>query len=92
MPGLLFCILGALAVLAIPARADESRSPEYPPGLFENSPLVGSEPAQPGPDALTIEPEQDDCAGIASRLFRSLAEVKAAHARCDNRPDPGEQE
>jgi hypothetical protein len=84
-------ILAAFAALAaIPALADEPRAPEYPPGLFENSPLVGSDPGAPAPDALTIDPAPDDCADIASRLFHSLAEVKAAHARCDDRIDPGE--
>ncbi|MBV9286775.1 MAG: hypothetical protein JO288_02960 [Hyphomicrobiales bacterium] len=86
--------LALAAVLAAgPTLAD---SPEYPPGLFENSPLRqrGEEPpADPSgalpPDAAppdTIPPDAmapDDCADIAGRVFRSLAEVRAAHARCD---------
>ena len=83
---------GALcAIAAIPALAKEpAPPPEYPPGLFENSPLVGSEPAAPAADAPGTSPAPDDCADIAARVFRSRAEVKAAHARCDDRPDPGE--
>ena len=73
-------------------------SPEYPPGLFENSPLhkpgelppadpseaqpYGGEPTDASPpDALA----PDDCADIALRVFKSLAEVKAAHKRCEGR-------
>ena len=79
--------LEALAALAgTTALADSNAPPEYPPGLFENSPVIGSEPDAPAP---SIEPAPDDCAGIESRVFRSLAEVKAAHARCDLRADPG---
>ena len=88
-------ILALAALLAgTPALAD---SPEYPPGLFENSPLRqhGEEPpADPAdalppeaqqPDALAPDLSPDGCADIAQRVFRSLAEVKAAHARCDGR-------
>ena len=101
----------ALALMASPAIAD---GPEYPPGLFENSPLVPSgpphaaipsgppdaevpsEPSDPGapfgpPDAVApfgppdaVDPE-DYCAGMAFRTFRTLAEVRRAHARCDMR-------
>jgi hypothetical protein len=73
-------------------------SPEYPPGLFENSPLrqhgeaPPSDPSDaPPPGAMAPDAGQpdalapDDCADIAVRVFRSLAEVKAAHARCDRR-------
>ena len=88
--------LALAAVLA--AGAALADSPEYPPGLFENSPLRrhGEEPpaapseAQP-PDAMEPDAQPpdalapDDCADIASRVFRSLAEVRAAHARCDGR-------
>src|SRR6516225_5398103 len=88
----------ALALTASPAFAD---GPEYPPGLFENSPLVpsGPPPSEPSdadvpfgprdaaepfgpPDA--VDPD-DYCASIAFRTFRSLAEVRRAHARCDHR-------
>ncbi len=113
---------------------------EYPPGLFENSPVVGpgssgaaassgsaaaapSEPPGPGASAETpgyaapsgpyddvplsappryvapgppqayAPPPYDYCAGIASRAFGSLAEVRRAHARCDHAgyapPPPG---
>ena len=82
------CLVGALA--ATGALADQSNAPsEYPPGLFENSPVIGSQPDASAPGA---EPAPDDCAGIESRVFRSLAEVKAAHARCDLRADPGKPE
>ena len=71
---------------------------DYPPGLFENSPVHGPgqpvAPAAPGSEAGDAPPaavspgsepggEAYDCAGIESRVFRSLAEVQAAHARCD---------
>ena len=58
----------------------------YPPGLFEHSPVVGG-PNDPPPDAGgptgAAGSLEDYCASIASRTFRSLAEVKRAHARCD---------
>ena len=34
------------------------------------------------PDA--VDPLDDYCDGLASRTFRSLEEVKRAHARCDH--------
>lgn len=83
-------LLAALAALAAsPALAGQSNaSSEYPPGLFENSPVVGSQPDAPAPGAPDAEPQPDDCAGIQSRVFRSLAEVRTAHDRCDSRSDP----
>jgi hypothetical protein len=123
--------LGA-ALLASASVADQA----YPPGLFENSPVVPSgqpagEPAPaepsgpdgpaadagpPGPDADMAPPGYDApsgpyvpvapgraesyapgfdyCAGIASRTFHSVEEVRRAHARCDRAyyaapPPPG---
>ena len=107
----------AAALMGCPAFAD---SPEYPPGLFEHSPVVPSGPkngapsdtpdAAPStppdaavpsgpPDAAVPSgprdadvpfgspdgggPPDDFCAGVEFRTFRSLAEVKQAHARCD---------
>jgi hypothetical protein len=94
-------ILLAAALVTSPALAAQD---DYPPGLFENSPLVPSGP--PGatvpsgsPDA-TAPPEQPDatarfgppnvvdrpdfdCSDLVLRTFRSLAEVRRAHARCD---------
>ena len=70
--------------------AEPNASPGYPPGLFENSPVIGSQPDAAAPGAPGGEPGLDDCAGIESRVFRSLAEVRAAHARCDPRSNPGE--
>ena len=67
----------------------------YPPGLFEHSPVVpgpgeSADPPDsqgPPPDAAGPPDENgsldDYCASIASRTFRSLAEVKRAHAKCD---------
>jgi hypothetical protein len=82
----------AAALAASPALAAQ----DYPPGLFENSPVVPSgppeatTPSQP-PDAAdpfesldAVDPLDDYCDGLASRTFRSLAEVKRAHARCDH--------
>jgi hypothetical protein len=81
----------AVALAASPALAAQ----DYPPGLFENSPVVPSGP----PDATNPSgapeaevpfgppnaggPRDDYCAGVGSRTFRSLAEVRRAHARCD---------
>jgi hypothetical protein len=82
----------AAALAASPALAAQ----DYPPGLFENSPVVPSgppnatAPSQP-PDAAdafgppdAVDPLDDYCDGLASRTFRSLAEVKRAHAKCDH--------
>jgi len=85
----------AAAMAASPALAVQ----DYPPGLFENSPVVPSGP----PDATTqsqppdageplgppdaVDPLDDYCDGLASRTFRSMAEVKRAHARCDHAHD-----
>jgi hypothetical protein len=82
-------ILALVALMAAgPAFAADDG---YPPGLFEHSPVVGgpNDPADSHgpPDAAGpsgADGSLDDyCAGIASRTFRSLAEVKRAHARCD---------
>jgi hypothetical protein len=103
----------AVALTVSPAFAGQ----DYPPGLFENSPVVPSGPpvaAVPSgpadadvpfgptnedgplepPDAVepigppdVVGPE-DYCASIAFRTFRSLAEVRQAHALCDHRREP----
>ena len=92
----------AAALAATPALAGQN----YPPGLFENSPVVPSGPPDttvpsvppdaafpfgPPPDA--VDPLDDYCAGVPFRTFRSLAEVRQAHAQCDNvlSPPPEEQ-
>ena len=81
-----------LAVVALMAAGPAFAADDgYPPGLFEHSPVVGgpNDPAgsQGAPDAASpsgADGSLDDyCASIASRTFRSLAEVKRAHARCD---------
>jgi len=73
---------------------------EYPPGLFENSPVIPSGP--PGATAPSEPPDagapseeaggsgsdDDYCASVANRTFRNLAEVKRAHARCDRPGKP----
>ena len=83
----------AAALVAWPALADS----DYPPGLFENSPVVpgpggapppGPDAAEPpdGPDPGPPEaggPLDDYCASVAGRTFHSLDEVRRAHARCD---------
>ena len=82
----------ATALAASPALAEQ----DYPPGLFENSPVVPSgppvatAPSQP-PDAGdsfeppdAVDPLDDYCDGLAWRTFRSMAEVKRAHAKCDH--------
>jgi hypothetical protein len=83
-------ILAFVPVLAAsPALAADDG---YPPGLFEHSPVVpgpNDPPDSQGPPPDTGGPPDgngsldDYCASIASRTFRSLAEVKRAHARCD---------
>jgi hypothetical protein len=87
---------GVLALAAALAARPALAAHVYPPGLFENSPVVPSgppeatTPSQP-PDAAdpfesldAVDPLDDYCDGLASRTFRSLAEVKRAHARCDH--------
>ena len=88
----------AAALAAGPALAAQD---DYPPGLFENSPVVPSgppnatAPSQPPeagdsfgpPDA--VDPLDDYCEGLALRTFRSMAEVKQAHAKCDRARDVG---
>ena len=83
----------AAALAASPALAEQ----DYPPGLFENSPVLPSGlpnandpsgppdaavPFGPAPDAADMP--DDYCAGLRLRTFRSLAEVRQAHARCDS--------
>jgi hypothetical protein len=94
-------ILVFIALMAAPAALAEDA---YPPGLFEHSPVVpgpndppelqapppdvGDQPQAGGPPAGD-ELLDDFCATIASRTFRSLAEVRRAHARCDQgNPSP----
>jgi hypothetical protein len=76
----------------------------YPPGLFEHSPVVPGPNDPPdsqappqdaaGPPDAGGPPDgngslDDFCASIASRTFQSLAEVRRAHAQCDQRnPSP----
>jgi hypothetical protein len=96
----------AAALAASPALAAQ----DYPPGLFENSPVVPSGPRDttvpsgppdaafpfgPPPDA--VDPLDDYCAGVPFRTYRSLAEVRRAHAQCDNAdsaapPSPPEED
>jgi hypothetical protein len=95
-------ILVFIAVLAAyPALAAENG---YPPGLFEHSPVVpgpNDPPNSQGPPPDAGDPPQaggppdgngsldDFCATIASRTFHSLAEVRRAHAQCDQgNPSP----
>jgi hypothetical protein len=83
----------ALALTASPALAAQ----DYPPRLFENSPVVPSgppdatDPSGPPDAAFPFGPPPDAdgslddyCAGVASRTFRSPVEVRQAHARCDH--------
>jgi hypothetical protein len=82
-----------VAVAAALAGSSARAGPEYPPGLFENSPVVPSgpptpaasdPPGAPGQPNSLLSPD-DFCAGVAFRTFQSLEEVKQAHAQCDNR-------
>jgi hypothetical protein len=79
--------------MASPALAAEDG---YPSGLFEHSPVVPG-PNDPPDSQGGLAPDaggapdpngslDDYCASIASRTFHSLAEVKRAHAKCDNPP------
>jgi hypothetical protein len=88
-PAMKISLLAFVALLAVsPAPAAEDG---YPPGLFEHSPVVpgpGESADPPGPPDAAGPPDgngslDDYCASIASRTFRSLAEVKRAHAQCD---------
>jgi hypothetical protein len=86
-------ILAFIAVLAAsPALAAEDG---YPKGLFEHSPVVPGPNDPPDLDTPPLDagapPDADAslddyCASIASRTFHNLAEVKRAHAKCDNPP------
>ncbi len=86
----------AAALAASPALAAQ----DYPPGLFENSPVVPSGPPdatdpsgppdaafQFGPPPDADGPLDDYCDGLAFRIFRSLAEVRQddPHRRQDRR-------
>ncbi len=85
-----------LAVAAALAASPALAAQDYPPGLFENSPVVptgppdATVPSGPPDDAVpfgppnAVGPVDDYCAGVASRTFRSLAEVRQAHAQCDH--------
>ena len=79
----------AAALAASPALAAQ----DYPPGLFENSPVLPRPNNPPSGrrhhlDHRTHPTRWTTIAmGSPSALFRSLAEVKRAHARCDN-PHP----
>ena len=85
----------AAALAATPALTAQD---DYPPGLFENSPVVPSGPpdatdlSEP-PDAAVpfgtpnvVGPPDNYCAGVDFRTFRNLEEVRQAHARCDRVP------
>jgi hypothetical protein len=85
-----------IALVAALAASPALAAQDYPPGLFENSPVVPSgppyatTPSQP-PDAAdplgppdAVDPLDDYCDGLASRTFRSLTEVERAHAKCDH--------
>ncbi len=85
-----------LAVAAALAASPALAAQDYPPGLFENSPVVptgppdATVPSGPPDDAVpfgppnAVGPVDDYCAGVASRTFRSLAEVRQAHDQCDH--------
>jgi hypothetical protein len=94
-----------LAFIALVATYSASAAGDgYPPGLFEHSPVVpgpNDPPDSRGPSSEAGDPSQaggppdgnelldDFCASIASRTFHSLAEVKRAHAQCDQgNPSP----
>src|ERR1700752_1033494 len=97
------------AVAAVLAATPAFAAQDYPRGLFENSPVVPSGP----PDATVPSGSPDDavpfgppsaggpddfCADVASRTFRSLAEVRQAHEQCDHvhnrvpQPPPAEDQ
>ncbi len=78
----------------------------YPSGLFEHSPVVpgpndppdsqGPPPDADGAPDAGGAPDgnaslDDYCAHIASHTFRSLAEVRRAHAQCDQANPPPDQ-
>jgi len=87
---------GVLALAAALAANPALAAQDYPPGLFENSPVVPSGPPEAtalsqSPDAAdpfeildAVDPLDDYCDGLVSRTFSSLAGVKRAHARCDH--------
>src|SRR5271166_2186692 len=89
---------GVLALPAALAASPALAAKDYPPGLFENSPVVPSGPRDTtvpsgppdaafpfGPPPDGVDPLDDYCAGVPFRTFRSLAEVRRAHAQCRQR-------
>ena len=93
MRGTINCLIIALTLAA--AAGPALAASEYPPGLFENSPVVPSGPpdaagpSEPpgtdgpiGPESDAVPPD-DYCAGVELRSFRTPEEVRQAHARCD---------
>jgi hypothetical protein len=90
---------GALALVAAMAASPALAAQDYPPGLFENSPLLPSDPppttaSSQSPDAAdpfeppdTVDALDDYCDGLASCTFRSMAEVKRARAKWDHARD-----
>jgi hypothetical protein len=64
----------------VPSGPLDATMPSGPPTAAPSGPPDAAGPFGP-PDA--IGPLDDFCAGIAFRVFRSLAEVRQAHARCD---------
>jgi hypothetical protein len=74
-------------------RRQRSASPSPPPPAtpsVPSGPPEATTPSEPPDDADpfeildAVDPLDDYCDGLASRTFRSLAEVKRAHARCDH--------
>ena len=82
------------AAPAAPSGADAEVQPPdagAPPGPYGDLPQPPA-PIAPAPRAYADPPgaysgpppyDDDYCAGIASRTFHSLGEVRQAHARCD---------
>lgn len=90
--------LSIAALAAVLAAGPALANSDYPPGLFENSPVVPkgqSAPDAAGPPPDAADPRQPDaspddyCASVAGRTFHSLEEVRRAHARCDSDRGPG---
>jgi hypothetical protein len=87
---------GVLALAAALAASPALAAQDYPPGMFENSPVVPSGPPEATvrsgpPDAAdpagrpdAVDPLDDYCDALAARIFRSLAEVRRAHVQCDH--------
>ena len=92
---------GVLALAASLAASPALAAQDYPPGLFENSPIIPSGPPEAtvpsappdddvpfGPPLDAVEPLDDYCAGVPFRTLQSggsLANARPVRSRSQRR-------